>query len=303
MLLLGAAGCGSKGTESGDAYVTPEPNANVPTVSTTAPAPSSGSSNATAPAAAPAAAGSPTAPAAAPVSAATGGWGTLKGKVTLKGNAPKPKELFPKGAAPKDPEVCGKDSPVVSERLIVEDGTKGVKNVLVYIPKVTGPINEEAKSGAASAQLVFDQEKCVFVPHVLPLMVGAKVELKNSDPVSHNINSRLRQNGFNEIVPATKSTSKEITAAERSPGELTCDIYNWMKAYWLVIDSPYFAVTDEHGDYEIKNIPAGSQKVVVWQEAVAKGFVTAPSGDAVDVKANDTQTKDFTIDAAKLLPE
>ena len=70
----------------------------------------------------------------------------------------------------------------------------------------------------------------------------------------------------------------------------------------MVLDNPYFAVTDENGNFEIKNVPAGTQKVVVWQEAVkGSGFVTAPSGEEVTIKANDTTVKEFKIDASKLL--
>jgi hypothetical protein len=60
-------------------------------------------------------------------------------------------------------------------------------------------------------------------------------------------------------------------------------------------------VTDDKGYFEIKNVPAGTQKVVVWQEAV--GFVTAPSGEDVTIKANDPTVKDFTIDPTKVRPE
>jgi hypothetical protein len=71
-----------------------------------------------------------------------------------------------------------------------------------------------------------------------------------------------------------------------------------MSAYWLVTDSPYFAVTDEKGNFEIKNVPAGPQKVVVWQEAAS--FVTPASGENVAIQANGTTTKDFTIDPGKV---
>ena len=72
----------------------------------------------------------------------------------------------------------------------------------------------------------------------------------------------------------------------------------------MVLDSPYFAVTDEKGNFEIKNAPAGTQKVVVWQEAVDKnGFVTPPSGEDVVIKANDATVKDFTIDPAESCAE
>ena len=135
-------------------------------------------------------------------------------------------------------------------------------------------------------------------------MTGVKVDLKNSDPVNHNINSRLRNNGFNKLLSAAKDEPLPVNEAERTPGELTCDIHPWMKAYWMVLDNPYFAVTDAQGNFEIKNAPAGTQKVVVWQEAVApNGFVSASSGDAVTIKAGDTTTKDYTIDSGKLRPE
>ena len=70
----------------------------------------------------------------------------------------------------------------------------------------------------------------------------------------------------------------------------------------MVLDNPYFAVTDDKGNFEIKNVPAGTQKVVVWQEAVQGGLRDAPSGEDITVKANDATVKDFTIDPTKLLP-
>ena len=71
----------------------------------------------------------------------------------------------------------------------------------------------------------------------------------------------------------------------------------------MVIDNPYITVTDEKGNFEIKNVPSGAQKVVVWQEFVkGGGFVTAPSGEEVSIKADDTTVKEFKIDASKLLP-
>ena len=73
--------------------------------------------------------------AAAPVKAE--GWGTLKGQVVFGGDPPTPKVLAEKGKAAKDPEVCAKDAPLVSERLVVDGATKGVKNVLVYLSKPT----------------------------------------------------------------------------------------------------------------------------------------------------------------------
>lgn len=291
-LFLSLPGCGGKSTEVGDAVVVPEPGVSLPSSGGSVPAATSTAPGAAAP--------TPSTPS-APVKAE--GWGTLKGQVTLSGNPPAPKELRAKGKAEKDPTVCAKDDPIMNERLVVEGATKGVKNVLVYIPKPSA-VNEEAKSKAATAKLEFDQQNCTFKPHVLAVETGTPVELKNSDPVNHNINSRLKNNGFNKLLSGNQRQEQPVNAPERTPGELTCDIHPWMKAYWMVLDNPYFAVTDEKGNFEIKDVPAGTQKVVVWQEAVApNGFVTAPTGEGVDIKANDTTTKSFTIDAGKLRPE
>ncbi|MBV8269158.1 MAG: hypothetical protein JO252_22780 [Planctomycetaceae bacterium] len=288
-----AAGCGGKEQEADEAVVVTEPGKEVPTASSPA-------ASTTAPAASTPAAATPSTPA-APAKAE--GYGSVKGQVTFNGNPTAPKELVAKGQAPKDPAICAKDAPIESERLIIDGGTKGVKNALVYIPKPNGKVSEEAISAVKQAKVEFDQKHCSFEPHVLALMAGTEVDLKNSDPINHNINSRLKNNQFNKLISGGQSVPNPIETAERTPGQLTCDIHPWMSAYWMVLDNPYFAVTDDKGNYEIKDVPAGAQKVVVWQESVQGGFVTPGSGDVVTVKANDTTTKDFKIDAGKVRPE
>ena len=292
-LAAALAGCGGAPTNVGDAVVATDPT-KVATRSAAAPATGS------APATGAATTGtSPTsASSTAPVKAE--GWGTLKGQITWSGDDPPPaKELVEKGKAAKNPDICAVKSSIVSERLIVDPATKGVKNVIVYLPKPTA-INEDAKKVAAAAkQIVFDQKGCVFEPHVLALMAGVPITLKSSDATNHNVNIKLKNSGFNSTVGPGQAVVFTPSAAERTPGAVVCDIHGWMTAWWMVLDHPYFAVTDGNGYYEIKNAPAGTQKVVVWQEA--KGFVTPPSGEDVTIKANDATVKEFKID--KVRPE
>ena len=230
------------------------------------------------------------------------GWGTLKGQVVFGGTPPPPENLFDKGKAPKDDNVCSKDAPIPQERLVVDGATKGVRYAIVYIPKPTA-VNDDAKKAAASAKVEFDQSNCVFKPHVLATMAGDSIELKSSDAVNHNINAKLKVNtSFNKVLQGGQKETYKTESGERSPAEVTCDIHPWMRGFWLVLDNPYFAVTDEKGNFEIKNAPAGTQKVVVWQESVSKGgFVTAPSGEEVTIKKDDTTSKTFTIDPGKVL--
>jgi hypothetical protein len=288
-LVAAVVGCGGQGTETSDAVVVPDSTAvnSAPAAKSSAPAAGNTASSA------------PTAtPSAAPVKAE--GYGTLKGKITFGGEAAAPKVLFEQGKAPKDPEVCAKDGPILNESLLVDSGSKGVKNVLVFLPKPTS-VSDDAKKAQAGAKVVFDQIKCVFEPHVLGIMTGSPITLKSSDPVNHNINAKLKQSPFNQLLAGMGTAQFPPNGAERTPGEVTCDIHPWMKAYWMVLDHPYFAVTGTDGSFEIKDAPAGTQRVVVWQESVDKGgFVTSASGEEVVIKPNDTVTKDWVIDAGRI---
>jgi len=291
-LAAAVAGCGGQSTQIGDAVVVPEPSVQVSPRSAASGAP---------------AGTSPASAAAAPASSSAAaftkaeGWGTLKGQIVFSGTPEASKVLQEKGKAVKDPDVCAVDAPILSERLVVDAATKGVKNVLVYLPRPTA-VNADAKKAATAKTIEFDQKHCVFEPHVLGLMAGVPVTLKSSDPKPHNVNVKLKKSSFNQTIGAN-AIPFTPQDAERTPGAIICDIHPWMSAWWMVLDHPYFAVTDGKGNYEIKDVPAGTQKVVVWQEAVkGGGFVTAPSGEDVAIKAGDATVKDFTVDAGKLLP-
>lgn len=291
-----AAGCGADTTNTAVVSVS-EPSANA---ATSAAAPAANAN------AAPAAksteasiAATPTSPAAASTSA---GWGTLKGRVVFSGEAPAPKVLIAKGDKDaKDAAVCAKNE-IDSERLVVNKANKGVRYALVYLPKPTA-VNKEAESAAKTAEVVFDQKNCTFTPHVLATMKGTTVSVTSSDPVGHNTNGV----GFNynakfniPTPPGAPATPVVLKSAEPKPAEVNCDIHNWMKSYWFAAGNPYFAVTDADGNFEIKNVPAGDQKVVVWCEALGPGYLTASSGDTIAIKGGGETSKEFTLDAAKV---
>jgi hypothetical protein len=186
-LVAAVMGCGGQATDSSDAVVVPDPSA--VTGSTPAPKAAGTSAGGAAAAAAPAAN-------ATPVKAE--GYGTIKGQVVFGGDAPAAKILFDKGKAPKDPEVCAKDAPMISDRLVVDGATKGVKYALVYLGKPTS-VSEDAKKAVTSAKIEFDQKNCIFVPHVMGMMKGVEITIKSSDPVNHNVNAKLRS-AFNQLL-------------------------------------------------------------------------------------------------------
>ena len=195
--------------------------------------------------------------------AATGGVGTLKGKVEYNGNfAPLP-PLYAKGADVKDAAVCGA-AEAPDQTIVVKDG--GLANVFIYLRKAPKASGEAAAAG----DMIFDQKNCVFKPHALVIPVGKTVRVLNSDSVAHNTHSNTKKNGpFNSIVKPDDSVGVRLvyTQAEQEPISVVCDIHSWMRAYHLPIDHPFATVSAEDGTFEIKDLPAGKHEFKVWHEA------------------------------------
>ena len=228
--LLAVVGCGGEGKVEEATVLSSEPRA-----TTTAPVAAAAGGGAAEPATSTPATATSTA--ATPAGGAAEGWGTIKGRVVFAGTPPAPKVL----TTDKNPEVCA-TTPHLSERLVVDPDTKGVQYALVYVLRPTR-VNPEAQKKAEDTVVEFDQKSCIFAPHVIALSKDSKVTLKSSDPVQHNINAKLRANStYNNILAPSQSTVYDPIAAERGPIKVTCDIHNWMKAYWLIHDNPYFAV-------------------------------------------------------------
>ena len=212
--------------------------------------------------------------------------GTLKGHVKYDGKAPKKKRL----KMDADP-VCGSShsSAVYSENFKMgADGS--MAEALVYLKNVS------YSGETPSESVILDQKGCVYVPHVFGMMAGQELLIKNSDATLHNIHSMPKVNKeFNFAMPKVVKEKKSTFAkSEPAPFYVKCDVHPWMKSWVLVSDHPYFAVTDEKGNFSIEGIPAGTYEVVCWQEKFGKRTLNAE----VTIGDGDT-TKDFVFTRPK----
>ena len=64
-----------------------------------------------------------------------------------------------------------------------------------------------------------------------------------------------------------------------------CDIHSWMKSFVFAMDHPYFAVTDEKGQYKIAGLPAGDYTVAAWHEEFGEqeAKITVGASGSTDV--------------------
>ena len=165
-------------------------------------------------------------------------------------------------------------------------GLKSAENIAVYVDAIP-----DKKFDAPTAKPVVDQTKMTFVPHVTVVQVGATVEFLNSDPVGHNVywpsisgNKKLAHN----LGTWPKGEKKSFQFNDVGVAGLLCNVHPEMNGYVVVVPTPYFAVTDKNGNYEIKNVPPGKYTVKTWSE---DGKVTT---QAVEVTAGGA-TADLTV--------
>jgi plastocyanin len=110
-----------------------------------------------------------------------------------------------------------------------------------------------------------EQKDLTFIPSLLPIELGTKVEFPNLDDVYHNIFSYSPAKRFDlgRYPPNEKPTPFQIFDR---PGLVTvrCDIHEHMRALILVLDTPYFTITDPQGRYRLTKLPAGHFVLTAW---------------------------------------
>ncbi len=229
-------------------------------------------------------------------------WGTLKGRFVYSGNAPAPVEL----KTDKDVEVCGKHKLVNEELMVAAD--KGVANVVVFVRDKSVKVHPEAAAAAKSTKVVLDNKDCRFEPHVAFVQAGQSLLVKNSDPVGHNSNiATLKNSPSNNLIPAGGEATLTFKAAEAIPAQVTCNIHPWMKAWLVVRDNPYAAVSGPDGSFEIAHLPVGELELQLWHEKAGyigeitvggKAEKTAKGRKKVKVAAAGTDLGELVLDAS-----
>ncbi|HEY9158462.1 carboxypeptidase regulatory-like domain-containing protein [Candidatus Binatus sp.] len=208
-------------------------------------------------------------------SLASAAGGTISGTIKYDGTPPVPRKV----EVTKDKEVCALH-PHFEEDLVVGSGG-GIANAVVIVKGAKG----EMKPG----EVQFEQKGCDYVPHVLAFPAGSTVDIINADGILHNIHTYSTKNpAFNMAQPKFKKVIKE-KIDQPEVIKVSCDAHGWMHAWWVATDTPYFAVTDDKGNYSIAGVPPGNYEIEVWQEKL--GTQT----EKVDVKDGATATSDFSL--------
>ena len=214
-------------------------------------------------------------PAAAPL-----GTASISGVISFDGTAPaNPVIDMSEESACAAKYADGAVNPIVQ----VADGKLANAFVRITAGLPAGPY--PAPTGAA----VVDQDGCLYHPRVLGVMTGQDLEIRNSDPLLHNIKAVPTANrGFNISQPQAGMTTTRSFRVPEVMVPLECSVHGWMNAYVGVVEHPYFATSGSDGSFTIAGLPAGSYTLEAWHETLGTQTLQVEVADGGTVAADFT---------------
>jgi len=215
------------------------------------------------------------APAPAPIDPTT--VASISGTVKLDGAPPKPTKID----MSQDPACKGTNT---AETVVADNGD--LANVFVYVKDGLG----DRTFAVPTEAVTIDQQGCKYHPHVLGVMAGQNIEIKNDDPTTHNIHPTPQSNReWNESQPPQTAALEKNFAREEIMLPVKCNQHPWMKMYINVVKNPFYAVTGADGKYEIKGLPPGDYTIAFVQEKLGE------QDQKVTLAAKDSKTVDQTF--------
>ena len=193
-----------------------------------------------------------------PAPAPAAGTGTVSGKAILSGPAPQNDPIAVDSVA----ECAAMHGNGMTAETVVVSGKGELKNVIVSVSSgLNGPFQVPAEAA------VIDQKGCQYTPHVLAIMTGQKLLIRNDDPFLHNVHSLSTDNPAFNFGQPNKDPGKDAgTFKSVENFRVKCDVHPWMSMSIAVFDHPFFAVTGDDGSFTLPPLPAGTYTLTFWHE-------------------------------------
>jgi hypothetical protein len=183
---------------------------------------------------------------------------TITGSVTWSG----PRPHLPSLAITKDPEICDPEKQKTRdlERLIIgSDG--GVANTVIFLKDIA----QGKEFDFHQSKPLLDQTRCRYVPHIMLVPEKTSLQMRSSDATLHTIH----MDGAATYNLPFPFPNQVVSRSMTTPGlvNLRCNGgHVWMNAEIFVAPHPYYAVTDESGNFELTGVPPGDYEIVAWHE-------------------------------------
>ena len=182
--------------------------------------------------------------------------GTIKGEIKYSGEVP----VQVTHKTGKFKKVCGAE--ILDESLVLKN--QKVKDVVIWLE---GKNAKKLKNKPGTYTI--DQKKCAYSPHILAMPQGSELTILTSDPINHNIHTYSFDNDpINIMFLPNQDYTQEMEEPEVV--KVSCDLHGWMEAYIVVTPHSYFAMTQNDGTFEIKDVPPGKYTLKLWHESLGE---------------------------------
>ena len=180
--------------------------------------------------------------------------GTITGTVHYNGQMP----AAPGIIVGKDQDACG-----ATHANAADPGKgSGIAGALVYLDTITSGKPFEKMNG----KTLLDQHGCEFLPHVMILRNGGSIIVRNSDKALHNFRVTLSGRPITNSVQPEGAPEQEVTFTQLGLNVVQCDVHPWMRGFVMVVDHPYYAITDTAGRFTLSNVPPGTYTLKLWRD-------------------------------------
>jgi hypothetical protein len=184
--------------------------------------------------------------------------GTITGTVKWKGSVPK----IPKLPITKNSDICDPESRKTRdlERLLI-GSDDGVENTVVYLKDIA----RGKAMDLPDERQHLDQKNCRYVPHILLVPQGRALQIRSSDPILHTVH--MAGAAANNIPFPFQNQDIPVPMRRTGLVDLKCNAgHVWMNAEVLVVNHPYYVVTDQLGYFTLSDVPAGEYQIEAWHE-------------------------------------
>lgn len=203
---------------------------------------------------------------------------TVSGRVLYTGSLPKPDRV----PVHRDSRFCGET--VSIDKIQVERASGGIEGVVISLEG----IGRGKPLVPDKTVITFENRTCRFVPRTNVAVVGTVLEILNSDPILHNTHMRIDGRSGPTIINVVQPAGVDViikTLQIAGFFDIRCDAHTFMQASMHVFEHPYFAMTDSTGRFEMAQVPPGTYRLRMWQEALGARTktITVPSTGSLTV--------------------
>lgn len=226
-------------------------------------------------------------PAPKPLYQPTGNEATLTGSIIASGEVRKPMR-YDMSADPVCEEL--NVDPYEVDDVVINN--QRVLNTFIYLKD--GEALEKFRFEVPDSEVELAHKKCNYSPRILGIRAGQRLAIVNSDPTVHNTHPTPKYNQEWNMSQAPGGTPfvKSFNRAERFI-PVKDNHHPWERAIVGVFDHPFFAVSDEFGNFEIRGVPPGKYKLVVWHERLGEQEME------ITIVPGENRKIDFTFELAK----